>query len=97
MHPTEPHWHLAFLAVDPGHQSHGLGSALMEHTHRWLDQNGLPAYLEATNADNRRVYRRHDYADMTPADIVIGDPGANVGGVVEGATFYRMWRAPQTR
>lgn len=97
LHPTEPHWHLAFLAVDPGHQSHGLGSALMEHTHQWLDRNGLPAYLEATNADNQRVYRRHNYADMAPADIVIGDPQKNGGGIVDGATFYRMWRAPQAR
>jgi GNAT superfamily N-acetyltransferase len=97
VHPTEPHWHLAFLAVDPGFQSHGLGSALMEHTHKWLDQNGLPAYLEATNADNQRVYRRHNYADMAPADIVIGEPQNNSGDTVVGATFYRMWRPAQSR
>lgn len=97
VHPTEPHWHLAFLAVDPGYQNRGLGSALMEHTHEWLDQSGLPAYLEATNADNQRVYRRHDYADMAPADIVIGDPRSNGAGAVAGATFYRMWRPSRSR
>ena len=95
-HPAQPHWHLAFLAVDPGFQNHGLGSALMEHTHKWLDQNGLPAYLEATNADNQRVYRRHNYANMAPSEIVIGDPQNNTDDSTEGAVFYRMWRAPQT-
>jgi len=96
VHPTEPHWHLAFLAVDPGYQSHGLGSALMDHTHKWLDENGLPAYLEATNPDNQRVYRRHHYADMDPADIVIGEPQSNSGDTIAGATFFRMWRPPQS-
>jgi GNAT superfamily N-acetyltransferase len=97
VHPGEPHWHLAFLAVDPGYQSHGLGSALMAHTHNWLDQNGLPAYLEASNADSQRVYRRHGYTDMLPSEIVIGEPKNNSEGKVEGATFYRMWRPAQTR
>jgi GNAT superfamily N-acetyltransferase len=27
-HPTEPHWYLPFIAVDPMHQGRGLGSAL---------------------------------------------------------------------
>jgi GNAT superfamily N-acetyltransferase len=97
VHPTEPHWHLAFLAVDPGYQSHGLGTALMEHFHQWLDELGLPAYLEATNADNQRVYRRNGYVDMTPSEIVIGEPQNNGGGKVEGAIFYRMWRPAPTR
>ncbi len=95
-HPTTPHWHLAFLAVDPDHQSRGLGGALMDHTHAWLDQNNLPAYLEATNADNQRVYRRHGYTDMTPSQIVLGDPGGNTGDTATGTTFYRMWRPART-
>ena len=96
-HPVQPHWHLAFLAVEPDHWRHGLGSALMDHTHSWLDEQGLPAYLEATNADNQRVYRRHQYADMTPAEIVIGEPAATTDGSTPGAVFYRMWRPPQSR
>ncbi|GGQ61885.1 GNAT family N-acetyltransferase [Couchioplanes azureus] len=78
-HPLEPHWHLAFLAVDRTHQGAGLGSALMRHTHDRLD---VPAYLEATNADNIRLYRRHGYADMSPFDVRLSD----------GTPFYRMWR-----
>jgi ribosomal protein S18 acetylase RimI-like enzyme len=81
-HPTEPHWHLAFLAVHPQRWSQGLGSALMAHTHAELDADGIPAYLESTNADNQRLYRRHGYADMTPFEIYLPD----------GTPFYRMWR-----
>jgi ribosomal protein S18 acetylase RimI-like enzyme len=80
-HPVEPHWHLAFLAVHPDHQHRGLGGALMDHTHQ--DLGGAAAYLEATNDDNIRLYRRYGYADMIPFDIRLPDD----------TPFYRMWRA----
>jgi len=78
-HPEEPHWHLAFLAVHPDHQGAGLGSALMQHTH---DRIGVPAYLEATNEDNVRLYERHGYQRMSPFDIRLPD----------NTPFFRMWR-----
>jgi ribosomal protein S18 acetylase RimI-like enzyme len=81
-HPVEPHWHLAFLAAHPDQQHRGLGSALMSRTHRELDAAGVPEYLEATNQDNIRLYRRHGYQDMIPFDILLPD----------GTPFYRMWR-----
>jgi ribosomal protein S18 acetylase RimI-like enzyme len=81
-HPVEPHWHLAFLAVHPDHQEKGLGSALMHRTHDELDRSGVPEYLEATNQDNIRLYRRHGYQDMVPSDILLPDD----------TPFYRMWR-----
>ena len=80
-HPQDPHWHLAFLAVHPTQQSHGLGGALMDSTHEVLGRT--PAYLEATNDDNIRLYRRYGYTDMTPFDIRLPD----------NTPFYRMWRA----
>ncbi|MET0423447.1 MAG: GNAT family N-acetyltransferase [Actinoplanes sp.] len=82
-HPTDPHWHLAFLAVHPDHQDHGLGSLLMKKTHDELDEAGVPAYLEATNANNVRLYRRRGYADMEPFEMLLPD----------GTAFFRMWRS----
>jgi ribosomal protein S18 acetylase RimI-like enzyme len=82
-HPGDPHWHLAFLAIHPDHQDHGLGSLLMTHTHEVLDRAGVPAYLEATNDDNVRLYRRRGYADMDPFEMLLPD----------GTPFFRMWRA----
>lgn len=82
-HPHDPHWHLAFLAVHPDHQEHGLGSRLMERTHAELDKSGVPAYLEATNENNVRLYRRNGYVDMDPFEMLLPD----------GTPFFRMWRA----
>jgi GNAT superfamily N-acetyltransferase len=83
-HPAEPHWYLLFLAVLPDRQSQGLGSLLMNHTHTGLDA-GIPAYLEATSLQNRRLYQRHHYTDMDPATFALSD----------GTLLYRMWRPPQ--
>jgi GNAT superfamily N-acetyltransferase len=86
-HPTGPHWHLLFLAVHPDRWNQGLGSTLMNDTHARLDADGIPAYLEATSVDNRRLYRRHGYTDMTPPTIAVSD---SIG-------LYRMWRPAQNR
>ena len=82
-HPHDPHWHLAFLAVHPDHQEHGLGSLLMKRTHDELDAAGVPAYLEATNENNVRLYKRTGYAEMDPFEMLLPD----------GTPFFRMWRA----
>jgi ribosomal protein S18 acetylase RimI-like enzyme len=83
-HPHGPHWHLSFLAVHPSRQGAGLGSALMRRTHADLDRAGLPAYLEATNDDNVRLYRRAGYRDLDPFEINLPD----------GTPFFRMGRPP---
>ncbi|WP_250037395.1 GNAT family N-acetyltransferase [Paractinoplanes maris] len=82
-HPHDGHWHLAFLAVHPDHQHHGLGGQLMTQTHSDLDTAGVPAYLEATNENNVRLYRRSGYVDMDPFEMLLPD----------GTPFFRMWRA----
>ncbi|GIF20651.1 GNAT superfamily N-acetyltransferase [Actinoplanes tereljensis] len=81
-HPHDPHWHLAFLAVHADHQEHGLGGKLMKRTHDELDALGVPQYLEATNANNVRLYRRTGYSDMEPFEMPLPD----------GTPFFRMWR-----
>jgi GNAT superfamily N-acetyltransferase len=84
-HPTDPHWHLLFLAVRPNRWSQGLGGGLMDYTHVRLDGDGIPAYLEATGVQNRALYRRHGYTDMNPPTIAVTDD----------TVLYRMWRPTQ--
>jgi GNAT superfamily N-acetyltransferase len=84
-HPNDPHWHLLFLAVRPDRWSQHLGSTLMNYTHSRLDAEAIPAYLEATSDQNRRLYRRHGYTDMNPPTLAVSD---SIG-------LYRMWRPPQ--
>jgi ribosomal protein S18 acetylase RimI-like enzyme len=53
-HPAGfPHHYLAMLAIRPGRQGQGTGSALISHHHRLLDQTGTAAYLEASSPRNR--------------------------------------------
>lgn len=82
--PAEPHWELAFLAVDADQRGRGVGGALMRHMHARLDDEGLAAFLHATNLNNQRLYRRHGYVDMDPPVVRLPDGGA----------FYPMWRDP---
>jgi GNAT superfamily N-acetyltransferase len=62
-HPASfAHHHLAILAVHPGRQGRGTGSALLRAYHQVLDQGlNLPAYLEAAQWRSRQLYRRHGY------------------------------------
>ena len=60
-HPTEPHWYLPFIGVDPMKQGAGYGSAMLIHTLKNVDRDKLPAYLEATSPGGKRLYERHGF------------------------------------
>ncbi|HEX6472172.1 MAG TPA: GNAT family N-acetyltransferase, partial [Streptosporangiaceae bacterium] len=81
-HPGEPHDHLAFLAVQPGWQGRGLGSALLRRRHAELDAAGTAAYLEASSTRSRDLYLRHGYEAREPFRLPDGTP------------FWPMWRPP---
>ncbi|HEX5595971.1 MAG TPA: GNAT family N-acetyltransferase [Micromonosporaceae bacterium] len=82
-HPIEAHHHLAFLAVAPDRQGRGIGTALLRQHHARLDEQGIPAYLEASCERNRDFYRRHGYQDREPFRLPDGTP------------FWPMWRTPR--
>jgi GNAT superfamily N-acetyltransferase len=63
-HPTESHWYLPLIGVDAAKQGLGLGSALLRHAVDRCDRLGLPAYLEATNPRNRRLYAGHGFEEL---------------------------------
>lgn len=83
-HPHQPHHYLAFLAVEPGHQGSGIGSALLEHHQGLLDEECIPAYLEASSPDAARLYARHGYTRR-----------GSTFEVSTGAEFTPMWRGPE--
>lgn len=59
--PTEPHWYLAYIAVDPAHRGKGLGTALMNYSLDLIDTQHVPVYLESTNGANLSIYKRHGF------------------------------------
>jgi ribosomal protein S18 acetylase RimI-like enzyme len=70
-HPSEAHWHLPLIGVDPAHQSRGIGSALLRYALEQCDRQPLPAYLEATSPRNVALYERHGFAAL--GRIRVGD------------------------
>jgi ribosomal protein S18 acetylase RimI-like enzyme len=60
-HPSEPHWYLPLIAVDPWQQGKGYGSTLMEHALVRCDRDNQLAYLESTNPKNIPLYERHGF------------------------------------
>jgi ribosomal protein S18 acetylase RimI-like enzyme len=63
-HPTEPHWYLPLIAVDPARQNQGHGSALLREALARCDRDGLLAYLESSNPRNISLYERHGFEVM---------------------------------
>jgi ribosomal protein S18 acetylase RimI-like enzyme len=60
-HPSEPHWYLPLLGVDPFQQGKGFGSALMQHALVNCDRDSKLAYLESTNRRNMHLYERYGF------------------------------------
>lgn len=60
-HPSEPHWYLPMIGVDPSAQGRGCGSALLRRGLARCDADGLPAYLESTNLRNVPLYKRFGF------------------------------------
>lgn len=57
-HPSEPHWFLPAIGVDPPAQGRGLGAALMAPMLTRCDEEGAIAYLESSNVRNLPFYER---------------------------------------
>jgi ribosomal protein S18 acetylase RimI-like enzyme len=60
-HPSEPHWYLPLMGVDPLKQGKGFGSALMQHGLVQCDRESKLAYLESSNPRNISLYERHGF------------------------------------
>lgn len=56
--PREPHYYLAILGVDPGHQGRGLGVTLCAPILARCDETRTLAWLESTNPRNHAFYLR---------------------------------------
>jgi ribosomal protein S18 acetylase RimI-like enzyme len=82
-HPVEPLYYLFLLGTRPGWQGRGLGSSLMAPVLETCDQDGAPAFLEATSERNKLFYLRHGF-EVTD-EIPLPD----------GPTMWCMWRSPR--
>jgi len=83
-HPVDvPHHYLTLLGTDPASTAQGLGLGLLRDTLTVVDADGLPAYLEASNAANVPLYERYGFRVRSVIEI---------GG--DCPDVYGMWRDP---
>jgi GNAT superfamily N-acetyltransferase len=62
VHPHDPpHWYLEFLGTHREAQRGGVGSTVISLTLGRCDDEGVPAYLEASSPENVPFYRRHGF------------------------------------
>ncbi|WP_435125406.1 N-acetyltransferase [Micromonospora tulbaghiae] len=69
--PTEPHYHLAMLAVSPTRQNIGYSSALLGHHRARLDRIDLPFWTTAP-AETQHLYARYGYTPRPPLTLPNG-------------------------
>lgn len=60
-HPTQPHWYLLQLGVDPPMQGKGIGRRLMAPILERCDRDHIAAYLETAKESNLPFYRRDGF------------------------------------
>ena len=55
------HWYLAMLVVDPQHQGKGYASKLLHEMLSYIDEEGLPCYLETGGEKNVSMYQHFGF------------------------------------
>jgi ribosomal protein S18 acetylase RimI-like enzyme len=75
VHPhDQPHYYLSLLGTDPEHRGHGHGLGLLADNLVRVDDEGMPAYLEASNPANVALYRRYGFEVVNSVQPSDGGP-----------------------
>ena len=82
-HPRFSHWYLHIIGVDAELRGRGVGAALLQPVLARCDQDGTPAYLEASSPRNVRLYERHGFGIIEEVRFPKGPP------------YFAMVRSPQ--
>jgi len=75
----DPHWYLSILGVHPEMHSQGIGGEIMSACLEFVDEEGLPAYLETAAERNLAFYQRHGFA--VGAEVTLPSLGVTVWGM----------------
>ena len=88
-HPHTRHYYLAFLGVLPSAQGLGIGAALLQPVLTRADAEGVPCYLENSNAANLPFYARAGFRVVR--EVVVGSSALG-----EPVKVYCMQREPSS-
>lgn len=70
LHPSDPHWYLGTLGVEPAEQGRGVGTALLRHWLARVDADAAGAYLETDRSDNVAFYQRAGFRLAQEAEVL---------------------------
>ena len=82
--PSEPHWHLGPVAVEPFLQGQGIGTGMLNAFCAIVDGTDAHAYLETDKDENVRLYQRFGFTVVEAAEVL-------------GVPNWFMWRAARTK
>ncbi|MGC5055099.1 GNAT family N-acetyltransferase [Micromonospora sp. DT48] len=68
--PKKPHWHIGPIAVHPEQQGYGIGSALLAAFLDDVDQQRVPAFLQADVDRNVVLYERFGFRVVSQEAIL---------------------------
>jgi len=86
VHPSEPHWYLVSIGVEPEFQGRGVAGSLLRSRLDRCDRSGESAYLEASNPAGIPIYRRFGFQPTAIPKLPDGAPA-----------ITPMWRSPTPR
>lgn len=69
--PREPHWHIGPIAVHPDEQGHGVGTVLLRTLLDRIDEQGVPAFLQADVDRNAVLYQRFGF-EIVSRETILG-------------------------
>jgi GNAT superfamily N-acetyltransferase len=72
-HPTQSHYYLEYIGVDPAFQGKGLGSMILDHVITQADQAQVGCYLETVTRINLPLYQRFGF-QIICEETIIGLP-----------------------
>jgi GNAT superfamily N-acetyltransferase len=68
--PSEPHWHLGPVAVEPSLQGQGIGTAMLNAFCAVVDSTGAHAYLETDKHENVLLYQRFGFSVVESVQVL---------------------------
>ena len=73
-HPSEPHWYLAFVGVEPLFQTHGVGQAILSPVLKIAEETGASCYLETPFPRTYAFYERLGFNRQNKLNPWVGAP-----------------------
>lgn len=83
-HPTESHYYLEYIGVDPEYQGRAIGTTLLQRLVVKADEEQVGCYLENANPRNLSFYQRLGFEIWEEKEVI-------------GLPTWFMWRHPGKR